>query len=86
MALDISVADVQLSFLSIAAEGDAENTIHLNADWLALDDQGAMIGIISQQKDTESRPFAEYPADVRTAIQTLNTYAVTRIKAAKGIS
>lgn len=84
MALNISVADVQLSFLSIADAG--ADGVRLDADWLALDDNGDPISIIGQQKDNELRPLAEYPADVRQAIITLNDYAKARIKAAKGIA
>lgn len=86
MALILTVDDVRLVSLNIPTSGaGAGLTMILDADWLALDAQGAVIDLVGQQKDSESKLFSEYPAEVRSAIQVLNTYGIARLKAAKGI-
>lgn len=86
MALNLTINDVDLVALSISTSGEGAGlTLILDAGWLALDENGAVIGIIGQQKDSESRLFSTYPQTVRDAIIVLNNYAEARIKAAKGI-
>lgn len=86
MALNLNVTNVRIVFLSIASDYDGANpTIHLNADWQSLDENGAVIDFVPQKKNNESRRFADYPADVRDAITTLTNYAEPRIKTANGI-
>lgn len=86
MALNVTIDDVDLVALNISSSGEGAGlTLILDADWLALDENGAVIGIVGQQKDSESRLFSAYPQNVRDAIIVLNNYAETRIKAAKGI-
>lgn len=86
MALILTVDDIKLSSLHIAASGEGAGlTINLDADWLALDENGAEIGFIEQKKSAESKLFSAYPQTVRDAIVALNDYAISRIKTAEGI-
>jgi hypothetical protein len=86
MALVLTVDDIKLSSLHIAASGaGAGLTISLDADWVALDENGAEIGFIEQKKSAESKLFSSYPQPVRDAIVALNDYAISRIKTAEGI-
>ncbi len=86
MALVLTVDDIKLSSLHISASGEGAGlTISLDADWLALDENGAEIGFIEQKKSAESKLFSTYPQNVRDAIIVLNDYAEARIKNAYGI-
>jgi hypothetical protein len=86
MALILTVDDIQLASLNISSSGAGPNlTLSFDADWLALDDQGAPIGFIEQKKSAESKLFSEYPQSVRDAVIALNAYATNRIKVAHGI-
>lgn len=86
MALTITIDDIRLVSLNISTGGvGASLTLNFDADWLSLDDQGAVIGFIEQKKSDESKLFADYPQAVRDAIIALNAYATARIKAAHEI-
>lgn len=86
MALNLTIDDVQLVTISISASGaGAELILYLGADWLALDEAGHVVGVVGQQKDSESKLFSEYPQTVRDAVIALNNYGIARIKEAKGI-
>ena len=86
MALILTVDDIRLTALHIAASGEGAGlTINLDADWLALDENGAEIGFIEQKKSAESKLFSAYPQTVRDAIVVLNNYGIDRIKTAHGI-
>ena len=86
MALILTVNDIRLTALHTAASGEGAGlTINLDADWLALDENGAEIGFIEQKKSAESKLFSAYPQTVRDAIVVLNNYGIDRIKTAHGI-
>ncbi len=86
MALTLTIDDIQLASLNISTSGaGATLTLNFDADWLALDVAGDVVGFVEQKKSAESRLFSEYPQEVRDAIVALNTYATTRIKTAEGI-
>ena len=86
MALILTVNDIRLTALHIAASGEGAGlTINLDADWLALDENGAEIGFIEQKKSAESKLFSAYPQAVRDAIVVLTSYGIDRIKTAHGI-
>lgn len=86
MALILTVNDIKLTSLHIAASGEGAGlTINFDANWLALDENGAEIGFIEQKKSAESKLFSAYPQTVRDAIVVLNNYGIDRIKTAHGI-
>lgn len=86
MPLNLTVDDIRLVSLYISTSGaGAGLTLNFDADWLALDAAGDVIGFIEQKKSAESRLFSEYPQEVRDAIIALNAYATSRIKTAEGI-
>lgn len=86
MALNLTVDNVRIVFLSISSDYDgADPTIHLNADWQSLDTNGDVIDFIPQKKNSEAKPFSDYPVDVRNAITALTNYAEPRIKTANNI-
>jgi hypothetical protein len=86
MALVLTISDVRLVALNISSGGSGPTlTLNFDADWLALDDQGAVVGFVEQKKSDESKLFSEYPQAVRDAVLALNAYATSRIKAANGI-
>ena len=85
MALNLTIADVELVNLTISTENSGGLILNLDADWLSLDGLGQVVTFVEQKKDSESKLFSAYPQNVRDAITTLNTYATNRIKAAHGI-
>jgi len=86
MALTLTINDIQLVSLNISTSGSGPTlTLNFDADWLALDINGDVIGFVEQKKSAESRLFSEYPQSVQDAIIALNTYATNRIKTAEGI-
>lgn len=86
MTLNIAIEDVKPVYLGITnAQNGPNPTIKLDADWLPVDALGQVPPLMQQQKDSESKPFNDYPQAVKDAFLILENYVIDRIKVAKGI-
>lgn len=82
MAKVITITGIRINAIRI--ERDDANNVTLTADYQYRDADGVIAGI-NLQVNSEERPLTEFPADLRNALITLNTYIENRIITAEGI-
>lgn len=82
MAKTITITDIRINAIWIVRDDDNNITFTADYQWM---DGGSVIPGVNLQVNSEERPLTEFPADIRTALVTINNYATARIKSAEGV-
>ena len=80
----LTITDVRVNVIRFAR--DDQNNVSYEVDYYWVDANGVIPGINLRVDSQYDIPLSNFPADVRNAFSTLNTYARNRILTLEGIS